>query len=634
MRSMVLLLCSLSLWLVTGARGEARETRSLPVVLVQLTEPQGVGPSRETALLDSEEAALKAEMEKRWNDAERLYEELLAKAPDRVDLLLRLADVYAADKKPLDAAQADSRAADQRRTDVRLQIRTSEAFAAANRPNEALEYTDRALAIQPDNLGLHERRARLATWAGAYGEAEESLRILLAAHPGEIVLKRDLGRVLGWEGWSDDAADLLSIYLSVKPNDKEALLEFARVQTARGDTAAALDLYNRYLAAGGDELTYRRGVAMTLASGGRSYEALALANAGLATNPDDFSFRFARATALNNGYMTGLAHAEAEQLSQARPSAKEVNDLLRTIDIPRLPYLQSDINLRQESDHILAAATEISFHQPINDTWWLFAGGRSDFLTAPRSSGFSPIEGGDFIARGASWVGVQMQYDFGALASAQVGETGTGLGGPKTIWKVGLDDQLSDTLRLQALNSRDYETVSPRSLSLGITRIDTQAQATVTPDPVWTIAMLGQETEFSDGNRALHGILGPRREIFRTQYLDVDLGVSGEVEGYRFTTTEQDGYYSPLFFQQYLTDLYFYYKMNNDDGAGLVISLGALKDNTMPTFKLANDYTLEVTLGRLKKWTWKFHAAYTNNGSSLGPGFSAVNFGATLIRRF
>src|SRR5438876_879154 len=46
-------------------------------VLAQETRPQPAG---------SAEDALKAEMEKRWPDAERIYRELLAKEPDRADL--------------------------------------------------------------------------------------------------------------------------------------------------------------------------------------------------------------------------------------------------------------------------------------------------------------------------------------------------------------------------------------------------------------------------------------------------------------------------------------------------------------------------------------------------------------------
>ena len=38
---------------------------------------------------------------------------------------------------------------------------------------------------------------------------------------------------------------------------------------------------------------------------------------------------------------------------------------------------------------------------------------------------------------------------------------------------------------------RDFQLVSPRSLSLGITRIETIAQVTYTPDLSWTVVGIG-----------------------------------------------------------------------------------------------------------------------------------------------
>src|SRR5207244_4374042 len=93
--------------------------------------------------------AVKAEMEKRWGDAERLYREALAKEPNRVDLLLHLSDVLAVQNKRVEAAQAIARAADFRPDDAELQLRTSEAFGAADRPVDAARYNDRALALRP-----------------------------------------------------------------------------------------------------------------------------------------------------------------------------------------------------------------------------------------------------------------------------------------------------------------------------------------------------------------------------------------------------------------------------------------------------------------------------------------------------
>ena len=211
------------------------------------------------------ETALKAEMEKRWGDAERMYRELLAKEPKRVDLMLRLVDVLAVQDKRVEAAETLAKAADLRPDDGDLQLHASQAFGAADRPADALRYTDRVLAIRPAEEALQRRRAQLATWAGNYAEAEKSLRSLIDANPTDITLKRDLGRVLAWQNHLDESAKLLSEYLAQHPNDKDALLDLARIEVARGTSNAAPDLLKRYRDAGGDELTYRRELSEVLA---------------------------------------------------------------------------------------------------------------------------------------------------------------------------------------------------------------------------------------------------------------------------------------------------------------------------------------------------------------------------------
>lgn len=178
--------CLLSLWLASapadaaGSDGNARTVTgkewSRAMKSSFFVAPPARLPSlRQLAQASSGESdasraippeAVKAEAEKRWDDAERAYRAELAKEPNRVDLLLRLVDVLAAAGKKLEAAQTLARAADLRRSDFELQLHASEGFAAVERPADALRYVDRALALRPDDLDVHRRRARLSAWAG------------------------------------------------------------------------------------------------------------------------------------------------------------------------------------------------------------------------------------------------------------------------------------------------------------------------------------------------------------------------------------------------------------------------------------------------------------------------------------
>jgi hypothetical protein len=61
---------------------------------------------------------------------------------------------------------------------------------------------------------------------------------------------------------------------------------------------------------------------------------------------------------------------------------------------------------------------------------------------------------------------------------------------------------------------------------------------------------------------------------------------------------------------------------------------GALRDDTMTSFKFSHNYYLEATFGQFRDWMWKVRAGYTNNGSATGANFSAEQIGLTVVRRF
>ena len=149
-----------------GDRRSSTSERPIPSRLVSSTvhlsqaETRSIPAAPDTASPVIPEDALKAEIERRWDDVERLYRDLLAKAPKRVDLLLRLVDVLAVQNKRVEAAETLAQAADLKPQDADLQLHASEALGAADRPTDALRYTVHALAMRPTDQALHRRRGR------------------------------------------------------------------------------------------------------------------------------------------------------------------------------------------------------------------------------------------------------------------------------------------------------------------------------------------------------------------------------------------------------------------------------------------------------------------------------------------
>lgn len=597
--------------------------------------PRGVaagGPSPAGPAPPVPPEVIKAEQAKRYGEAARLIRGLLAAQPNRVDLWVRLSQVYAADKKGLLAAQALGKAADLAPANGKLQLQASEAYGAVDRPAEALRYVDRALAVSPNDLALHKRRVQVANWAGQYAEAEESLRFMIAANPGDLTLQRDLARVLNWEGHIQEAAAMFEAYLAQQPTDPEALIELARIRIGQGDFDTGLALLERYRAAGGEELTYQHELSLMLAWGGRPYGALTIAEAGLARDPNDFTFHFARSVALNNGYETGLALQEADRLAQLRPNAPELVGLRRILDIAQRPYMQLDLGGHWESDNVSTQLVDLSYHQPIADGWWAFVGGHSDFTQAVRGSQFAPVGGGTTTDLGGGYVGAQARLSFATLGTLRVGGSQTTNGRTTPTYQAAIDSRVSDELRVQLSNVRDFYPISPRSLSRGVTRMDSTAQLTFTPDLAWTVGLIAQEGELSHDNHGWRVYLAPRRAIIRTEDWNVDLGVTGNWYGYSRKPI-LDGYYSPSLYQYYAGTAYIYYKLSDESGLALNIAYGVNRDETIPSYKFTQDYTAEATFGALSEWMLKLRAAYTNHGAN-GPGFSAESVGMTLVKRF
>jgi len=150
---------------------------------------------------------------------------------------------------------------------------------------------------------------------------------------------------------------------------------------------------------------------------------------------------------------------------------------------------------------------------------------------------------------------------------------------------------------------------------------------------MWTIVGLGREAEFSDSNHFLNAVIAPRYAIFRTQYWNVDLGISGNWQHYS-RRVPLNGYYSPDFYQLYAATAFVYYKMSEENGISVLASVGENKDETFRNFKLTKDASFEATFGQLSDWMFKIRGAYTNHGSATGPGFASESLGFTVVRRF
>ncbi len=214
-------------FVLQGIHGEALERFEQALLLV---------PSLQVAELGAARALLAL---RRLDDARSRLDELLARRPDDVELLIVAADVALAGRDAGMAIANASRAAvlAPHRADPLQRLGDAHNLDGDN-VAAATAYGD-ALALEPDRAAVRRSLATLLAGAGLPGAAEEQLRAALDTVPTYSAAVLDLA-VLLREGGRDGEARLLLIdALGRDPHDTGALAELADLLLESGAVADA-----------------------------------------------------------------------------------------------------------------------------------------------------------------------------------------------------------------------------------------------------------------------------------------------------------------------------------------------------------------------------------------------------------
>lgn len=153
----------------------------VPTVAAAATPP---APVATAAPLPVNSAALpaigvQAERQGRWDDAIRIYQQLLASQAGQVELWLRIADIQAMLGRSHDAALSMLWMLDAIADDASLYHRLAQAHAVNGQFRAALAASKQALALAPGNDEYLRSHAQLAAWLGDSATVRESyLKIL------------------------------------------------------------------------------------------------------------------------------------------------------------------------------------------------------------------------------------------------------------------------------------------------------------------------------------------------------------------------------------------------------------------------------------------------------------------------
>jgi tetratricopeptide (TPR) repeat protein len=574
-------------------------------------------------------AGLAAEGEGRWADALRAYREHVDREPAAVDMWLRIADIEARLAHPEQAIAALQQAAALRPADADILARLSRAYAAQGYAQAALHAIKGALILQPDAEEHLRAAATLATWVGDYAAASDAYRRLRNRHPDETALTLAFARVNTWAGKSDAAAAAYREYLKTTPVERDAWLELARVESWRGNTSAALAALDAYRRQFGESEAAVRERAAILARGGRPREALRTLGPLVAAAPADPALGAAQALALAGAGRHGEAVSTLNTMrslgaeTEARATDSVVRSLLGTSLGPAFSFYDDSDGL-----HTARFAPKADIGLP-SDTR-IHAGYEYIDLSARVGSGLETVSGASTAIVDQVWAGASQRIGSFTLGGT-VGQSRTD-DERLTSYSAVVRFAPSDSLTVALERTFGFATISPRTVSLGLTELGHRGRIDWMLSNRFHLAVDGGYADLSDGNARWTLFVSPRATVARTQRLNLDLGFL--IHQFGAEQNLDHGYYDPRHYQHYAAVVAPYWKASENIGVAITAGIGPQRDDASQGFSLGMNTSVDATFGIYREWMLKVSGSATNNRRLESGAFQGSSGGIVLLRRF
>ncbi|MGN6728811.1 MAG: tetratricopeptide repeat protein [Rhodanobacteraceae bacterium] len=436
-------------------------------------------------------------------------------------------------------------------------------------------------------------------------------------------------RALMWSGDAGAATRTMREYVVSHPTDQVAVLDLARYLTWAGDYAGAkrvLDLHPEAAASPDGQVV----LAAVLAWGGRIRAAQAVNAAALAADSDGLLPNYTQAVALRQSARPRVALPYVEAVKHAKPDSKDARDLERAVRIHTDSFIALDYQHGSDSDGLVRSQPTLRGEFAQGDALrWTMDLGHWDYR-GPSTGPFSSSSGGRSVGENRGLFGVRYAPSLYTQLSAAVGQSSIP-GDSLTLWRLGLDQRVSDTFRFDLAADRDRLDASPRSLSLGLDRTGIAGHAQWTPDFNWTGDVWLRRDHYSDSNASVDWNAALRRAVVRVPHFMLDLGVAAQ--HLSFDDNPGDGYYAPSDYRRYALVAYSYIGLNDNTGLAIQAGVGRQRDETFTSWRRANDISASLVIGIFSSWQLNLNAGYSQRILNTG-AYAGHSWGATLTRRF
>ena len=454
--------------------------------------------------------------------------------------------------------------------------------------------------MEPANPEFLRARGTLATWIGDYARAQDSYRRLLKSAPGDVDAMVGLARVSAWAGQTDESVDAYRRYLQTSPDQPAVWLELARTERWRGNFGGALDVLSGYRSRFGESSDYSRELAAVLARAGQPARAEAVLEPLLRQDPDNFDLNLTRTIALANQRRTRDAFEALDAVRRLQPNGPETQELERVVRTLLGSTVEPGAGFYSDSDSLQVSRFAPKAAIPLAPGTMLDGGYEREALEARPGSGLEQNTGELDARHDHGWIGLAHRIGAvtlqGHVGRAAVNEAGHNL----TTYAIGADLNPVDGFKVSLERSSAFLVVSPRTIGLGLSRLDHRVQLEWLPTVRTHLSLGGLYQELSDGNRRWDVFFSPRLSVARTEWLNVDLGVSA----YQFGATQDrdNGYYDPRRYESYSLVAYPYVKLGRYAGLGLTVAIGLQRDDASRTFRFGGNAAIEATFGIDTPW--------------------------------
>jgi len=575
-------------------------------------------------------AAAAAEAASDWHAAVRAYRAVLTERPQRADLWQRLADVEARLGNLPGVVDALTQAAHAAPTNPDVYYRLSQAYSMRNAAAAALQAIEGALRLDADVPEYLLARAQLAAWMSDYGRAQSTYRRLLALQPTNDEVRLALARVSAWGGKTNEATRAYQQYVSRHPEQADVWIEWTRAEMWRGNYAAALKVLNGYRARFGDSTTYQQERAAVLARADRPTAARTILRPLIEARPDALPLHVSNTIALLAQQRAHEARHSLETLRNLRPEDPEAIGVGEMLRASIAPNAGPRAGFYTDSDRLQVFRSAFQVSAPLWFDMRLDAGFERQDLEARRGTGLERADGGTRTEQEHGWLGLQQRLGRLTLAG-RAGRARTS-GAELFSYRIGAELRPHDAWKVRIDRSFEPFSISPRAVSLGLSRRTDRLRVSWSPGVRYQIDAEGAVHELSDGNQRWEVLVTPRRQVLRSQRLNLDIGAALHQFGNKLDLS--NGYYDPRRYENYSLVLFPYWKTSENTGIGFVIGAGAQRDETFPEYRFGWNAAAEATIGIYKSWMFQVHASATVNERTETGAFRGFGSGVSLSRRF